>query len=285
MPDLGRRIGLEVEFRGDQGLVMDSFNRAGIGCDTGHYSAQPRERRFMICPDASVQGGAELKSPILAFGVPDDKDLLMRGIQALRAGGAVPDPTAGIHVHIDARGMQLEQLQNVVRFFTKFEDPIYRIASSGWQTMRPRWISYASQLPFDVVERACNAKTMPDFQNTMYSRRSGLNLTSYWSKNTIEFRVFNSSVNHERIWGYIALCHQIVRDACLNQKRSLAKRYPLGSMKSGQLQEEKVRSYFFGVLSKPSASDRQLEGMSKEDLKILAKIWKDSRPQAAAISY
>lgn len=283
---MARKFGVEIEHEGSRAPIVRAFNEAGLGIDEGIYSSQPRGRRFALCPDTSVRAGGELKSPVLDFGVQEDRDLLTAGVQALAAGGGRPCNSAGIHIHISTLDLTIEQLANIARFFIKFEDAIYRIASSGWGSMRPSWTSYCPPISSNtVMEQLPKVRSERQLSDLFYGRRVGLNLGSHWNKGTVEFRIFNSSINPKRIQAYVAMCHQIVMDAELGNKRSLGKRFALGEMASGVKSEASVRNYFFGVLSKPSSSNRTIQGMSKADLALLSKCWKDSRPQQAYRGY
>jgi hypothetical protein len=59
----------------------------------------------------------------------------------------------------------------------------------------------------------------PDTSNLQYRMRShhdsarycGVNLHSWFYRKTIEFRVFNSSLNPERVQGYIGMCMAMVQ--------------------------------------------------------------------------
>jgi hypothetical protein len=177
----------------------------------------------------------------------------------------------------------------VARVFTKFEDCIYRVASSGWQTIRPGANTYAKPLTPEQIKQIAKAKTIEkvsaayygtDSQSAAYrhtthhdsARYYGLNLHSWFYRKTIEFRVFNSSLNPERVQGYIGMCMAIVQDARNGFRRSVNKRYALGDMAAGRAEEKAARHRFLQVL-------RYDGGMALEDMERLTKIWRDSKPQ------
>lgn len=293
---MARKFGIEIEFgysggRGNLQPVADALRDAGLGDGTVYpYNRNASGGLWTIKSDGSVSGG-EMVSPVLEIDNPEHRAQVTRAIEAIKAVGAYTDPSAGIHVHIDGSGMTAEQVAAVARIFTKFEDCIYRVASSGWETIRAGASTYAGPLPFDRAQKIARAKTEDAVARGYYndsgsnlayrmrshgdtSRYCGLNLHSWFYRKTIEFRVFNSSLNPERVQGYIGMCMAMVQDARNGFKRSINKRYELGGMAAGTTNEVNARHRFLQVL-------RYDGGMALEDMERLTKIWKDSRPQRA----
>lgn len=288
-----RKFGVEVEYGGSTTNALTALRAAGltnherIASYVGHD-----ERYWSIKTDASVHGGGEMVSPPLDFDTAADREQVTSAINALRDSGATTLEAAGIHVHVDASDLTAEQVAAVVRCFTKFEDVIYRIASSGWTAIRPGAAQYAKPLPFDRVQKMAKSKTMDQLMCAWYgydaeylsgaqraarnhgdsSRYVGLNLHSYFYRRTIEFRVFNSSLNPERVQAYIAMCVALVEDARRGNRRSINKRYALGGMAGGTTKDANAFHRFQQVL-------RYEAGMGLDDMKRLTRVWKDSRPQ------
>jgi hypothetical protein len=280
-----RTFGVEIEFTGNGNQVVEALRAAGLDCGEGHYSARNRPGQWLVCPDSSVTGdgygisrGGELKSPILNFSTPGDRELLARAVVAGRLAGMRPDDSCGIHVHIGSNGLEHENLLHIVRFFVRFEDAIYRIASSGWRNLRPRIGRYAPPLTDEQIAKVMKSRHLNEVSNIV-DHFNGLHLDSHFHKGTIEFRMFNGSINPDRIWAYVALSHQIVRDTELGWKRNIGKAYRLGTMAGGKVKEETVRNYFFRVLG----GNKERPGMSTADLRLLGKCWRDSVPQQSVL--
>lgn len=277
-----RTVGIEVEFVGPGEEVAASLVRAGIPCQAVNtYSARNNHGEWLVCPDQSVTGngysmlhGGELKSPILRFDSEADREMMAKAIVAGREGGMRPTEKCGVHVHVGSNGLEHENLVKIVRFFVRFEDAIYRLASSGWKALRPEIGRYAPPLTDDQISRIMSSKYLEDIRY-IAGHFNGLHLESHWIKGTIEFRMFNGSINPDRIQAYVSLCHQIVRDSELGWKRNLGQAYRLGTMASGTVTEEKVRNYFFRVLG----GNQERPGLSTKDLRLLGKCWRDSVPQ------
>jgi len=286
-----RKFGIEVEFGGDIPRAINQINQAGLSNRTGQVGYLTHDTDgWVVKTDASVYNGGEMVGPPLDFDNPDQRAQVTTAIEALAASGATTNESAGIHVHIDASDLTPEQIANVARCFVKFEDVIYRVASSGWRNMRPEARRYAYPLTHERVSKIAKAKDLPTLARAWYglrpgqdhsysardhghgSRYCGLNLHSYFYRQTIEFRIFNSSLNPERVQAYIAMCVAIVEDARRGNRRSFNKRYALGGMKSGDTSDKAAYHRFLQVL-------RYSADLSLEDMGRLNKVWKDSVPQ------
>lgn len=285
-----RKFGLEVEFGGSMPAAITAMNRAGLSSATREHSYVGNSMTdWVVKRDGSVYSGGELVSPPLDFDDPAQRGQVHTAINALRDSGARTAEEAGIHVHVDASDLTPAQIAAVVRCYTKFEDVIYRIATSGWREIRSGASSYARPMPIDRVNKIAKAKTLEQLGAAWYgcssgevayqarqhghqSRYYGINLHSYFYRKTIEFRVFNSSLNPERVQAYIAMCVALVEDARRGKSRSVTKRYALGGMATGLTPEKNAFHRFQQVL-------RYDAGMDLEDMKRLTRVWKDSVPQ------
>jgi len=289
---MGRRFGIEIEFglRGQASLqdVVTAIREAGLSTRTSmHGYTGNSMTEWVVKTDGSVSHGGELVSPPLDFENPEHRAQVDRAVAALVTAGAKTYQQAGIHVHIESGDFQAKDLSALVRVFTKFEDCIWRIASSGWQTIRSGARQYCKPLSQQQVEGLAKARTDDQVKRAYYgqgyayasghghgSRYHGLNLHSHFYRGTVEFRVFNSSLNAARIQTYIAICMALMVDAKSGRMRSIGKAYRLGAMASGQVTEEKALFNFLQVL-------RYQAGMSVEDYRNVKRFWRDSRPQAA----
>jgi len=293
---MARKFGIEIEHGLAPGFnlqgVADAFAAAGLGDGRIYpYNRNASGGLWTIKTDGSVAGG-ECVSPVLDIDNPEHREQVTKAIAVLKSAGAVTDESAGIHVHIDGSGMDAKQVAAVARIFTKFEDCIYRVATSGWERMRSGGSRYCRPLEYAVAQKIAKAKTLEQVADAYYgtnrghgmqrgqshhdhARYCGINLHSWFYRQTIEFRVFNSSLNPERVQGYIGMCMAMVQDARNGRTRSINRRYALGGMADGTTNEANARHRFLQVL-------RYDGGMALEDMERLTKIWKDSRPQTRA---
>jgi hypothetical protein len=280
------RIGIEVEFVGNVERVMEGLRAAGLSNRSQvHSYTGNSDSEWVVKYDGSVSNGGELVSPPMEFTEDSTREAIRKAIKVLQDAGCRGDHSAGIHVHVESRGMSAEQLANLSRTFHHFEDAIVRIGTSGWNSMRRGATSYALPLSTSQVRALARAKTEEQVRNAYYGRGGGfsaghghssryriLNLHSHFYRGTVEFRLFNSSVNPMRVVTYVALCHAIMTDAMKGAKRSVNKRYAIGDMAEGRADSDKVIFNFLTVL-------RYKADMSLEDYRNIKKLWKDSRPQ------
>ena len=283
-----RRFGLEVEAGLQPGRTIYDVQRAlssvGLGGERTNYTGHS-QTHWVVKVDGSVSLGVEVVSPPLDFDNEEQRGQVDRAMEAIRT-VCRTDRSAGIHVHVESSDLAASQLAGVVRTFVHFEDILYRLASSGWNTIRPGSRTYAK--PFSVEQSKKLAKARTDgairlaYYESMYhptshshgSRYFALNLHSHWYRGTIEFRLFNSSMNTMRVQTYIATAMAIVQDGRKGHKRSVNKAFRLGGMAAGVTDGAKAFFQFLTVV-------RYHADMSLEDYRNLKRIWKDSRAQQA----
>lgn len=287
---MARKFGVEVEIGGTMQATLHHLQAAGLTNTTSQFGYVGHSMtEWVVKTDASVPGGVEVVSPPLDFDDPEQRGQVDRLFPALQAADCFTLPQGGIHVHIDASDLTPEQVAAVARCFVKFEDLIYRIASSGWATLRPggmeRWARPMTDQQITGMTRVKNDRQL---RRAWYgagegataghghgSRYCGINIHSWFYRGTIEFRVFNTSLNAERVQAYIALCMALVQDARNGKRRSVNKAYRLGGMAAGTTDPKNAYHRLQQVV-------RYEAGMSMVDYKRLNKVWKDSRPQIPA---
>lgn len=290
----GRKFGVEIEFgltaSGTMQRILTELRNAGLSNSTsihGHMGHSGSE--WVVKRDASVPNGGELVSPPLNFDNADDRNQVTRAVKALNDGGARTVTTAGIHVHVESGDLSAKQVAAVARLFVKFEDCIYRLASSGWETLRSGASTYCKPLSTTQAAKIARARNEDQLKKAYYgngyafatshshaSRYCGINLHSHFYRGTIEFRVFNSSLNARRVQAYIGMCMAMVVDAKKGKIRSITKAYKLGQMRSGVVTESKALFAFLQIL-------RYDGGLSLDDYRSLKHFWKDSKPQASTV--
>lgn len=297
-----RKFGVEIEFDGDLGRALAALQATDLRViDSRHtHNTGRAPEGWALKRDGSVHRGGELVSPPLDFDDPDQRAQVTTAVEALQASGATTSTEAGIHVHVEAvnfDGTPLtgKQLAAVVRFCYKFEDAIYRVASSGWRTIRPGARTFCKPIPEATAQAIMKVRTVQELEdvwngydsgrdfrsrrlNFHHDRYHGVNLRSYFSRNTIEFRYFNSSVNPQRIQTYVALCIAIVDDARWGFSRSVKRSYRLGGMAGGSVEERSVLLRLQQILRSESRDTKVL--MTPEDWNNFRMLlWNGSVPQ------
>lgn len=291
-----RRFGVEVEFATSGSETIPNLIRelqaAGLSSQTRLHGYNGfSQNEWVVKLDGSIHDGGELVSPPLEFDNAEHRAQVYTAMGCLQRAGGKTDPRAGVHIHIDASDLSHRQIAYVARTTTKFEDAIYRIASSGWQKIRPSAYTYAKPLTDDQVTKLARCKDEGQLKRAWYgiagsrdegvtyrhghvSRYYALNLHSWFFRGTVEFRFFNSTLNPKRLSGYIVLCNGIVQDARDDSRRTVNKAVRLGDMKHGVIPEKRARHRLMQMLRWEATTP-----CSKEDLELVAYCWKNSVPQ------
>ncbi len=175
---------------------------------------------------ASQKYAVEVVSPICQY---QDIETIQEIVRKLRTAGAAVNSSCGIHVHVDASPHTAATLRNIVNIMAAKEDLLYKALEV--EVARER---YCGKTDTDFLDRlnVSRPKSMEDLEQIWYagkgsrfehydeSRYKALNLHSVFSKGTIEFRLFNSTLHAGKIKSYIQLCLAVSHQA-LVQKRAL----------------------------------------------------------------
>ena len=211
----------------DTYTVRDNRNRqwklvsdASIRCRNGNNRAASR--------DYSV----EFVSPICQY---EDIETVQELVRKLRAGGARVNDSCGIHVHVDASSHTPQTLRNFVIIMASKEDLLYytlQVPVCGEQYCQKADTRFLEELnhkrprTMDEVERMWYNGYGGRYIHYDDSRYHALNLHSVFSKGTIEFRMFNSTLHAGEVKSYIQLCLAISHQALVQRGASRIKTQP-----------------------------------------------------------
>lgn len=167
----------------------------------------------------------EMVSPICVY---EDIETIQELVRKLREAGAKVNDSCGIHIHVDASAHTAATLRNIVNIMAAKEDLLYKALQVD--VSRERYCKKADTRFLDDVNRK-RPHSMQELERLWYNGPSGrsyhyndtryhaLNLHSVFSKGTIEFRLFNSTLHAGKVKAYIQLCLAISHQA-LEQKRA-----------------------------------------------------------------
>lgn len=170
----------------------------------------------------------ELVSPPLTL---TDLPLIGQVIEELKNTGAIVNNTCGFHIHVDAEHFTFKSLKNLVKYYAKYENMFYN-ALSVEKSRADHQVSPLTIKHKYFLENLHKAKNIDDLKQNWYekfggqgdkyseSRYCGLNLHRLWyawATRTIEFRMFNSTLDIQEITTYITLALSISVKA-LNSK-------------------------------------------------------------------
>ncbi len=210
-----------------------------VGGSYGAYTVPDNEgRRWKVVSDASIRCQArgertasrlysvEVVSPICRY---EDMETVQELVRQLRHGGARVNDSCGIHIHVDASRHNPQTLRNIVNIMASKEDLLYKTLKVN---IDREYYCQKADLRFLDDVNLKHPKTMEELERLWYngdSRRNrhydqtryhALNLHSVFSKGTIEFRMFNSTLHAGEVKSYIQLCLAISHQA-LTQQRAM----------------------------------------------------------------
>lgn len=215
----------------------------GGGYDT-YTIRDNRNRQWKLVSDASIRCrnrsnrsasrdySVEFVSPICQY---EDIETIQELVRKLRAGGARVNDSCGIHVHIDASTHTPQTLRNIVNIMASKEDLLYKTLQV--QVNREQYCQKADTRFLDELNHK-RPRTMDEVEDMWYNGRGGrynhydnsryhaLNLHSVFSKGTIEFRMFNSTLHAGEVKSYIQLCLAISHQALVQRGASRIKTQP-----------------------------------------------------------
>lgn len=244
-----QRFGIEIEMTGitravAAQVIAGYFNTTAthVGGFYDSYTVRDGEnRQWKIMSDASIRSETrrgrtsnsdyrvEFVSPICRY---EDIEPLQEIIRKLRTAGARVNDSCGIHVHVDASAHNVKTLRNIVNIMAAKEDLLYKALKV--EVEREYYCKKADTRFLDAMNNR-RPKTMDALERLWYNGRSGrnehydnsryhaLNLHSVFSKGTIEFRMFNSTLHAGEVKAYIQLCLAISHQALVQKGASRTK--------------------------------------------------------------
>ena len=164
--------------------------------------------------DAGGEYSTEMVSPKLSY---DEMGKLQEAARCLRQHGGFVNESCGQHVHVDASNHTPQSLKNALTIMYAKEDILFkalkvqeRRANSYCQRVRPEVLEKIRKIPNRSI-------TMDRVRNVWYGGRDGshthydhtryyaLNLHAVFSKGTLEWRCFESTLHAGKVRANITL--------------------------------------------------------------------------------
>lgn len=185
-------------------------------------------RRWRAMSDGSLSDGnkgCELVTPILTYSC-DYKDLLDLIDFVRDNSSAITDEECGIHIHIGAEDLTTKQIVNIQKLWYCYEDLIFEALQVGEGRYK-----YCKKSDEDFIQRLKDCKNIwflsrakvkemwyedsADSPEYKYNdtRYHSLNFHSLFTKGTIEFRLFNGTLDRDLIHSYLQFILAFVRYA------------------------------------------------------------------------
>ena len=245
-----QRFGVEIEMTGITrataakviaGHFHTTATHVGGGYDT--YTVRGEDgRQWNLVRDQSIdrrnsrgytdrhEYSVEMVTPICKY---DDITTIQEIVRKLRSAGAKVNDSCGIHVHVDASQHDVRTLRNLVNIMASKEDLLYKALDVEVERER-----YCKKVDMNFLEKLNKKKPkeMRDLEDIWYegygynrhahynnSRYRALNLHSVFTKGTVEFRLFNSTLHAGEVKSYIQLCLAINNQALTQKSASRTK--------------------------------------------------------------
>lgn len=193
--------------------VYDSEGRAWIVERDSSISPELKDGSY-----ATDEHRVEFVSPILQY---KDIETHQAIIREFRKAGAIVNNSCGIHVHVDGTNHTAASLRRMTGFMVGRQDLIYEALNVG--DRRDRWCKPVSKKLYKTMkaERDITRTALEqiwyskandgyvggiDHAHYNYTRYHGLNLHAFFSKGTVEFRLFNSTLHAGKIKAYVQFC-------------------------------------------------------------------------------
>lgn len=206
--------------------------------------ADQAARKWKIMRDSSIEAirndgtsepldeyRVEFVTPPLNY---SDIELLQNIIRKLRENGAKAHSSCGIHIHVDGANHTAVSLRGLVNFMTARQDLIYEALQIG--DRESNWCHKLNKTLLDAMKKDKNL-TKEKAEEIWYSRANdgycggidhqhynatryhGVNLHSFFTKGTVEFRLFNSTLHAGKIKAYIQFCLAVSAWAITSQEK------------------------------------------------------------------
>lgn len=248
-----QKFGVEVEMTGISReraakVVAEVLGTAPSRPDGTCYEtrtiADQAARKWKVMRDSSIHpirndGGSEpMDEYKVEFVTPplnyEDIDLLQRIIRKLKENGAKPHSSCGIHIHVDGANHNPNSLRRLINFMTSRQNLIYEALEIGQR--EDHWCHKLNTALLDEMKKSkeltkeraeqiwyssANDGYTGGIDHSHYNRTRyhGVNLHSYFSKGTVEFRLFNSTLHAGKIKAYIQFCLAVSAWAITSQEK------------------------------------------------------------------
>lgn len=212
------QFGIEIEFAGASFTEVKEEIKKKFGYDQIENIAN-RYDVWKVVKEASVQKakpygefeGGEINTPIF-HNTKQDWDELKEVCTLLKNSKNIQiNKDCSIHIHTDKSMYNiLKEYINLIKLWIVYEPVIYRFGFGDMKTKRETLDNFAKpyvgneNITF-FLERLKYVDTLEELmQATRYERKNGLNLTNLTrnTKQTIEVRIYNPTLNNEVIQNY-----------------------------------------------------------------------------------
>jgi hypothetical protein len=261
--NLNRTYGVEIEFIGDRESVAQAVREAGLDCLVEGYNHRTKPH-WKVVTDSSVHVdgisglGGEIVSPILRG--TEGFEQIEKVCRALKSAGASVNITCGLHVHHDAQDFRTETFKNLIKIYKRFEPTIDELV---FPSRRGNTNTYCQTLARIDMEEILKKNTLQQIIPHYGDRYRKLNLRSFATHGTVEFRQHQGTIDSKEIINWIKLTQAMVERAVTRRVRE------------GTTKDWESFKYFLFLNPNPNCRVSSYDEETKEMLKYFGKRRKE----------
>lgn len=220
-----RQFGIEIEFYGvNKQRLINSIEAKGVAVATGYRSTAMNT--WKVTTDGSIRStrgdACEIVSPILRG--QDGLDQLQKICEALEENGALINKSCGLHIHFDARNLNLDKWKALSKNYAICEDSIdsmmprsrRKSKNTYCRSMRYRKGRHGVRAGhitqeelFTKIDAATNIKDLAQAV-TGRDRYRKLNYESHFRLGTVEFRQHSGTREYAKMSNWILFLHRMM---------------------------------------------------------------------------
>jgi hypothetical protein len=203
-----RTFGIELELTGiDRLQACQILRNSGFEAFLEDYNHRT-QTYWKITTDSSVPNGFEIVSPILQ-GV-SGLETVGKVSEVLRVGGATVDVSCGLHVHIGADDLNLQEIVTVLSRYASFEETIDSFMPRSRRGNNNRYCQSIRYLNSSEQEYSSFQSFI---EAQIHGRYSKVNVQCWRRQHTIEFRQHSGSCNGTKIVNWIRFLLHFVENS------------------------------------------------------------------------
>lgn len=205
---MSRAFGIEIEAYGiAQETLAEAIRAVGIPCEVQAYNHVDSATTWKITRDGSIQGpdSFELVSPILEG---DDGLAQVQAVcQVLGRLGAHVNRSCGLHVHHDARDLDLGDWKNLLALYVNYESALDALMPPSRRGNTNTYCQSVRQFGDigETADRIMACETLAQLSALFASRQIKINFHAFWRHGSIEFRHHSGTVQAEKIIHWVRL--------------------------------------------------------------------------------
>ena len=192
-------FGVEIECYDIVKLSLtEAVGAKGVSIQCEGYNHRDNDRYYKIVNDGSINGynSAEIVSPILKG--KEGMKSLKTVCDTLCELGAKVNRSCGLHVHLDAKGMDIKHWRNLYINYARLENIIDSFMPRSRRGNNNGFCRSIALYPrLETIIMQCNS--VEDIVNYFRSRYFKINVEAFRRHGTVEFRHHGGTVEFEKV--------------------------------------------------------------------------------------